>query len=78
MVTDSRHSSTDGYVCKGRSGGVTDTRGLARGDELINVGRLRGEQARMSTWASCGSNGKVRGEIKEESLREGRRGEKGV
>lgn len=63
MVTDSRHSSTDGRVRRGRSGGVTDTRVLARGDELINVGRLMGEQAGMSTWAGCESNGKVRGEI---------------
>lgn len=29
VVTDSRHSSTDGRVRRGRSGGVTDTRGLA-------------------------------------------------
>ncbi len=81
MVTDSRHSSTDGRVRRGRSGGVTDTRVLARGDELINVTQTKQIDGRASRNENVGRlwvkwQSERRDTVREESLREGRRGER--
>ncbi len=82
MVTDSRHSSTDGRVRRGRAGGVTDMRGMTRRDELINVTQTKQIDGRASRNENVGRlwvkwQSERRDTVREESLR-GQMRRKGV